>query len=245
MTRTRAAVALALAAAAIPASTAEARFGDQTLRRGDSGRDVKTLQRTLTRAGFRTTADGEFGRRTERSVRRFETRHRRRVDGRVTPPDARALKRAVRRAPTRAPAARVAPGAKARLGSNGLAIAPAGAPQAVKDVIAAGNRIAKKPYKYGGGHAKLRDSGYDCSGSVSYALRGGRLMRGAMASGGFMSWGRPGRGTWITVPANRGHAYMVVAGLRFDTSGRSQRGTRWSQKMRSTRGYRVRHPAGL
>ena len=88
-------------------------------------------------------------------------------------------------------------------------------------MIAAGNRIAKKPYKYGGGHAKLRDSGYDCSGSVSYALRGGKLMRGAMDSGGFMRWGRSGRGTWITIRANRGHAYMIVAGLRFDTSGRS------------------------
>ena len=136
---------------------------------------MKTLQRTLTRAGFRTTADGEFGRRTERSVRRFEGRHRRRVDGRVTPPDARALKRAVTRVATGRPRRRPSrPGAKARLGSDGLAIAPADAPQAVKDVIAAGNRIAKKPYKYGGGHAKLRDSGYDCSGSISYALRGGR-----------------------------------------------------------------------
>ena len=70
-------------------------------------------------------------------------------------------------------------------------------------------------------------------------------MRGAMASGGFMRWGRPGRGRWITIRANRGHAYMIVAGLRFDTSGRKQRGTRWSQTMRSARGYRGRHPSGL
>lgn len=228
--------------AALPAA-AQARFGDQTLRRGDSGRDVKTLQRTLTRAGYRTSADGEFGRRTERSVRRFERGNRRRVDGRVTPPDARALKDAARRGGTER--ASEAPGSKATLGSDGLAIAPADAPPAVKAVIEAGNEIAKKPYKYGGGHARLRDSGYDCSGSMSYALRKAGLMRGARDSTGFMRFGEPGRGQWITIRANRGHSYMIVAGLRFDTSARKRTGNRWTTKMRSARGYRGRHPEGL
>lgn len=138
-----------------------------------------------------------------------------------------------------------APGAKAKLTRNGLAIPPAGAPPKVRAAIRAGNRIAKKPYKWGGGHARLVDSGYDCSGSVSYALRGGRLMRSAMASTGFMSWGRRGRGRWITVRAHGGHVYMIIAGLRFDTSARGVGGSRWTAKMRSPRGFVATHPPGL
>jgi hypothetical protein len=137
------------------------------------------------------------------------------------------------------------PGRKARLTRNGLAIPPAGAPAKVKAVIRAGNRIAKKPYKYGGGHGSPRDWGYDCSGSVSYSLRSARLMTGALASSGFMSWGRPGRGRWITVRANAGHAYMVVAGLRFDTSAHKRGGSRWTAQMRSPSGYAATHPPGL
>jgi hypothetical protein len=242
-------LATIVALTALPAA-AEARFGEDTLRRGDSGRDVKTLQRTLTRAGFSTTADGEFGRGTERNVRRFEREESRRVDGRVTPSDARALKQAATSGddtsgedPT-APAPE-APGSKATLGEDGLAIAPADAPPEVKAVIAAGNKIAKKPYKYGGGHAKLSDSGYDCSGSISYALRKAGLMEGSLDSGKFMRFGDPGRGQWITIRANRGHAYMMVAGLRFDTSARKRGGNRWTTKMRSARGYRGRHPEGF
>ncbi len=145
--------------------------------------------------------------------------------------------------PSRGP--RVAPGSKARMTRNGLAIPPANAPAKVKAAIRAGNRIAKKPYKYGGGHGVLNDSGYDCSGSVSYALRGARLMTSALASSGFMSWGRRGRGRWITVRANAGHAYMVIAGLRFDTSASKRTGTRWSRQMRSPSGYVATHPPGL
>lgn len=138
-----------------------------------------------------------------------------------------------------------APGAKAAISSTGLAIPPAGAPKSVQAAIRAGNKIAKKPYKWGGGHAILEDSGYDCSGSVSYALRGGRLMTSAMASTGFMSWGRRGPGRWITIRANAGHVYMVIAGLRFDTSAHKQAGSRWSAQMRSARGFVATHPPGL
>ncbi|HEV2062728.1 MAG TPA: hypothetical protein VGR12_07750, partial [Solirubrobacteraceae bacterium] len=140
---------------------------------------------------------------------------------------------------------RTAPGPRAVLTKDGLAIPPAGAPQVVKDVIEAGNRIATKPYRYGGGHGRWEDSGYDCSGSVSYALHGGDLLDSPMPSGSFTSWGESGRGEWITIYAHGGHMYMVVAGLRFDTSGRAQTGTRWQREMRSPKGFAVRHPKGL
>ncbi len=138
-----------------------------------------------------------------------------------------------------------APGDEGYVGDDGLAVAPASAPQQVKDIIAAGNRIARKPYKYGGGHGRWRDSGYDCSGSVSYVLHAAGLLDSPLASGGFTSWGERGRGEWVTVRANAGHAYLIVAGLRFDTSARKVTGNRWSERMRSARGYTGRHPEGL
>ncbi len=134
---------------------------------------------------------------------------------------------------------------KAYVNSDGLAVAPAGAPEEVQAIIAAGNRIARKPYKYGGGHGIWRDSGYDCSGSVSYVLHAADLLDTALDSTGFMSWGRRGRGDLVTVRTNPGHAYLIVAGLRFDTSARKVTGTRWSEQMRSARGYVARHPRGM
>ena len=115
----------------------------------------------------------------------------------------------------------------------------------IRAVIRAGNRIATTPYVYGGGHGSFTSSGYDCSGSLSYALHGGGLLRSPLDSTGFMSWGRPGPGRHITVYANSGHAYMVIKGRRYDTSARSETGTRWSNEMRSSAGYVARHPAGF
>ena len=137
------------------------------------------------------------------------------------------------------------PPEKAYVNSEGLAVAPASAPDEVQAIIAAGNRIAKKPYTYGGGHGRWRDTGYDCSGSVSYVLHAAGLLDTALDSSAFMRWGDRGRGTWVTIRTNPSHAYMIVAGLRFDTSARSQTGSRWSEQMRSARGYRGRHPEGL
>jgi len=127
----------------------------------------------------------------------------------------------------------------------GLATVARRPPLAVRRVIAAGNRIARAPYSYGGGHGNWDSGGYDCSGSVSYALHGGGLLDTALASGGFMSWGAPGRGRWITIYANGGHAFMVVAGRRFDTTGRDETGSRWQRAMRDTSSYVARHPPGL
>ncbi|MEA2309401.1 MAG: peptidoglycan DL-endopeptidase RipB, partial [Thermoleophilaceae bacterium] len=130
--------------------------------------------------------------------------------------------------------------------ANGLAEAPLGAPDRVARVIAGGNEIAKFPYIWGGGHGSFIDNGYDCSGSVSYALAAGGLLDTPLTSGALAHYGKAGPGKWITIYANGGHVYMVVAGLRFDTSGRSgPRGTRWQTPMRTNAGFSVRHPPGL
>jgi peptidoglycan hydrolase-like protein with peptidoglycan-binding domain len=131
------------------------------------------------------------------------------------------------------------------IGADGLAIAPAGAPAAVVAIIAAGNQIAYKPYLYGGGHNTWLDSGYDCSGSVSFALHGAGLIDTPMSSYDFPGWGDPGPGQWVTVYGMDSHAYMVVAGLRFDTSASKSGGSRWTTAPRSSAGYVAVHPPGL
>ncbi len=134
-------------------------------------------------------------------------------------------------------------GPKAKL-ENGFAIPPASAPNKVRRAIEAANEIVKnKPYCLGGGHARRRDTCYDCSGSVSYALTGAGLLEASMPSGSFMNWEKGGLGKWITVYANEGHAYAVIAGLRLDTSMTAGDGPGWSEAMRSSRGYEARHPA--
>jgi cell wall-associated NlpC family hydrolase len=124
-------------------------------------------------------------------------------------------------------------------------VAPENAPDIVKRVILAGNEIAKFPYKWGGGHGAWRDNGYDCSGSVSFALAGAGLLDSPLTSGGFLGYGREGPGRWITIYTNYGHVFMVVAGLRFDTSGQGRAGTRWQEESVSTSGFAVRHIPGL
>jgi peptidoglycan hydrolase-like protein with peptidoglycan-binding domain len=224
-------------------------LGDRIpLRKGMSGHDVKVLQDFLKRAGFDTSVDGEYGTSTVKSVKQFETDQQLDVDGAIDAADIDLLRSLVDGEDTgttsTAPAA-LAPGDKATVGSDGLALAPANAPEQVKQIIAAGNAIAKKPYHYGGGHGKWEDSGYDCSGSVSYALHGAGLLDQALPSGNFMSWGEKGPGEWVTIYAKGSHMYMVVAGLRFDTSGRQQDGTRWHSSSRPSSGYTVVHPPGL
>jgi cell wall-associated NlpC family hydrolase len=136
-------------------------------------------------------------------------------------------------------------GPRAGVTGDGMAIAPENAPDVVKRVILAGNQIAKFPYKWGGGHGAWRDSGYDCSGSVSFALAGAGLLNSPLTSGGLAAYGRPGPGRWVTIYANSGHVFMIVAGLRFDTSGQGRAGTRWQPAQRPTGGFAVRHPPGL
>jgi hypothetical protein len=141
------------------------------------------------------------------------------------------------------------PGRLARLRTDGRAAIPTGAPRAVRAIIAAANQIIGKPYKWGGGHAKLVDRGYDCSGTVSYALIRAGLLSSPMVSGTFARWGSAGPGRWTAIYANAGHVYMEVAGLRLDTSavgdpaGRS--GVRWRPPIGKRRGFHTRHVTGL
>jgi cell wall-associated NlpC family hydrolase len=133
---------------------------------------------------------------------------------------------------------------------NGMAAAPATAPQEVKDAIAAANEIVGKPYVYGGGHnAKFLSRGYDCSGTVSYALHGADLLSSPLDSSSFMRWGAKGAGTWMTIYTNPSHAFAVIAGLRLDTSAAGDpsglKGPRWRPALRSTKGFTARHPDGF
>jgi len=126
---------------------------------------------------------------------------------------------------------------------NGKASIPSLVPERVKKVIRAANKISHRPYVYGGGHGSFISHGYDCSGSVSYALRAGGFVKSPMASGPFMSWGKPGKGKWITIYANSGHMFMEVAGATFDTSGANP--SRWQREIKSKNGYTARRPASL
>jgi cell wall-associated NlpC family hydrolase len=171
-------------------------------------------------------ADGIFGPATEAAVKSFQRRHGLTADGIVGPATWGALGH---------------PGRGTILKRRGRS----GGSNVVARVVRAADRIQSKPYKYGGGHGRWNDSGYDCSGSVSYALHGAGLLSSPLTSGGFMRWGAPGKGRRITIYASPSHVYMVVDGRRFDTTGRNESGSRWQASDRSSAGYVVRHPPGL
>jgi hypothetical protein len=149
----------------------------------------------------------------------------------------------------------VEPGAnvidQAGLTQDGMATVPPSAPAEVAAIINAANKVARAPYRYGGGHGGVSDEGiwvdsaYDCSGSVSFALASAGLLDSPLDSTSFMGWGKPGPGKWVTIFANHGHAFMVVAGLRYDTVERARTGTRWGRAYSTVSGFTVRHPAGL
>jgi cell wall-associated NlpC family hydrolase len=238
---------------------------------GSDVRTVQVLLRRVVAEPI--DVDGEYGPQTTAAALQFETANALGINGRLTRGEQRLLrtfstqslaeKRAVRAAdeaaaadpaapaPAPAPVAAApapvapvaAPAATATINPDGTATPPAGAPAVVAAIIAAGNEIATRPYVYGGGHRTWVDTGYDCSGSVSYALHGAGLLAASAPSGDFMTWGAAGPGQWVTIYANQPHMYMVVAGLRFDTSGAKP--SRWQTAQRSGDGFTVRHPPGL
>jgi peptidoglycan hydrolase-like protein with peptidoglycan-binding domain len=193
------------------------------------GSSVRLLQRRLGVA-----ADGVFGPGTARAVKRFQRRRGLTADGVVGPATWSALGLGGGHP--------VLKRAHLRRGAGG---GGAGLPGAVSRAIRAANRIAGLPYRYGGGHRSFADSGYDCSGSVSYVLHGAGRLSSPLDSSQLMSYGSPGRGRWITIYANPGHTYMVIRGRRYDTTGRADTGSRWQRVDRSSAGYVVRHPPGL
>jgi hypothetical protein len=186
---------------------------------------VRALQRVVG-----VPADGVFGPGTEAAVKRWQSRHGLAADGVVGPQTRQAM--GLGSGPT----------LKRRGSGSG---GGGGGGGRVHRIIRAGNRIATMPYKYGGGHGTYHDSGYDCSGSVSYALHYAGLLKTPLDSTGFMSYGLPGRGKHVTIYANSGHAYMVVDHRRFDTSAVRETGSRWTSTHRSSAGYVARHPPGL
>jgi cell wall-associated NlpC family hydrolase len=192
------------------------------------GSSVRLLQRKLS-----IGADGVFGPGTSSAVKSFQRAHGLTADGIVGPGTWQAL--GVR---GRHPVLK-------RAGLRGGVLAVPRHVALLRRAVAAGNRIAYKPYVYGGGHGSFRAAGYDCSGSVSYVLHGMGRLGAPLDSGELMHYGKPGRGRFVTIYANAGHAFMVINGRRYDTSGRAASGSRWGPGMRSTAGYVARHPPGL
>jgi peptidoglycan hydrolase-like protein with peptidoglycan-binding domain len=207
------------------------------------GNAVSRLQSAL-----RLTPDGNFGPATEAAIRRLQARHGLPVDGVVGPATWGLLgisSEGTLTPPPSALARRTSSDASPSDATRSTASGEGGSSSVVARVIAAGNEIATTPYAWGGGHGSFQSAGYDCSGSVSYALHGGGLLSSPEDSTGLESYGEAGPGKDITIYANSEHAFMVVDGRRFDTIAQQETGTRWSDSMTSTAGYVARHPAGL
>jgi peptidoglycan hydrolase-like protein with peptidoglycan-binding domain len=233
-------------------------LGERTLRQGMQGHDVRVLQGYLTVVGYPTNIDGSFGPTTKTNVIAFEQAHGLSANGIVTYNDQVVLRQTVAQTQVSSPVSSPSSGpvSHATLNSDGTVTAPTGAPLAVQEMITAANQIIDKPYIYAGGHSRWNDSGYDCSGSVSYALHGAGLLSSPEDSTGLESFGSAGPGKWVSVYADSGHTFIVIAGLAFDTAHYgtttpSGTGPRWLTPSKALANlsdggsYVVRHPSGL
>jgi peptidoglycan hydrolase-like protein with peptidoglycan-binding domain len=228
----------------------QSKLGRRMLRQGLHGNDVTILQGYLTIAGYPTSVDGQFGPETAASVAAFKSAHG------MTPANGVAGAVFVKTLDAAISAYESdVPTGKATINPDGTATAPAGAPAVVQSVVAAANSIINTSYCIGGGHGQWQSSCYDCSGSVSFALHGGGLLSSPEDSSGLMSYGAPGPGKWITIYSNPGHAFVVIAGIAFDTADYggpnipAGTGPRWRSNplgnLADGGGYVVRHPPGM
>jgi peptidoglycan hydrolase-like protein with peptidoglycan-binding domain len=243
-------------------------LGARTLRQGVSGEDVRTLQRDLTTTGYPTSVDGRYGSATKARVLDFERDNGLAATGVVTYQQTQILRQLVAivalggqdsglggGTATPAPPPSTKATGRTTINPDGTATAPPGAPRQVQQVVAAANQIIDTPYVWGGGHGSWNSRGYDCSGSVSYALHGGGLLSSPEVSGALETYGAPGPGKWITIYANASHVFMVVAGRAFDTANfggpniPGGSGPRWRSNptgnLSDGAHYWVVHPPGL
>ena len=235
-------------------------LGNRVLRPGMRGHDVRVLQAYLTVDGFPTTIDGDYGPATRSSVVSWQEANGVKANGVFTYRDSRMLRKDVAKAEssprTRHNRLHTTSGATATIDANGDATAPASAPAAVKKMIAAANSIDTTSYCYAGGHGSWNSSCYDCSGAVGYVLHAAGFLSSPEPSGAMESWGVAGKGNWVTVYAAGPHAFMVIAGLAFDTAQYgpttpSGSGPRWLTKSNALanlsdgNSYVARHPPGL
>jgi peptidoglycan hydrolase-like protein with peptidoglycan-binding domain len=217
-------------------ASAQARHSAHATHSSGSGGRTNAIRRL--QEALHIEADGTFGPETEAAVKRIQAHHGLNVDGVVGPEtwSALGIGESTTLHPPHASSGKSS-GASSSTGGEGSSV--------VQRVIAAADEIATRPYVFGGGHGSFQSTGYDCSGSVSYALHGGGLLSSPEDSSALESYGEPGPGSHITIYANSEHAWMVIDGRRFDTISQQETGTRWSDSMGSTAGYVVRHPAGM